>query len=194
MVRELFDTIATMMMSGLMLAFFLGVAYRIMHTGGAKWRQFSSAYPRRVHGNPIARKASGAVRVSAPGRRWGVYSGDLKANHLPPVWVSVYDDGLLLSVYGIIHYGQPDMFLPFEDMSVRPAKMGLVDCYGVQMRRVPDLEILLYDDIIEWGAGHAPALEAMIKRAALGMEIFAGNASVAEGVTFGRRRRVRDSQ
>ncbi len=182
------------MVTGLALAFFFGVAYRIMHNSGANWRQFSSAYPRRVHGDAIAKKASGAVRVGEPGRRWGVYSGDLKANHLPPVWVSVYEDGLLLSVYGFIHYGQPDMFLPFQDMRVHRAKMGLIDCYGVQMRRVPDLEVLLYDDIVEWAAGHAPALDAMIKRSALGMNSFSGDLPMAAEPSFGRRRRVRGAR
>lgn len=159
--------IVSMLVGGLALAFFAGIALRIWNQSGDNWRRFASAYPRPVLGEPIARKASGAARVGEPGKSWGVYSGDLKANHLPPVRVSVYAHGLLISVYGFLHHGQPDMFLPFDEMRIRPAKMGLVDCYGLQMRAVPDLELLLYDAAVEWAASHAPPLDALVKQSAL---------------------------
>lgn len=188
---DLLSQIWSMMVGGLALAFFAGIAMRIWHKSGENWRRFSSAYPRPALGEPIARKATGAARVGQPGKSWGVYSGDTKANHLPPVWVSVYEHGLLLSVYGFLHHGQPDMFLPFKDMRLKPGKMGLIDCYGIQMRAVPDLEVLLYDSAIEWAATHSPTLDAMLKRAALGLDIFAGDERPVQDIGFGRRRRVR---
>ena len=161
MLEQMYMTVV----SGLSLAFFAGVAFKIWHASGSNWRRFSAAYPMRAVGEAIASKASGAARVGVPGKRWGVYSGDSKATHLPPVRISLFEDGMALAPYGPFHHGQPPMFLPFEEMRLRPAKMGLIDCYGVQMRRVPHLEVLLYKDVFKWAAVHCGKLSALIEDA-----------------------------
>ena len=175
--------------SGLSLAFFAGVAFKIWNASGSNWRLFSSAYPLRAVGEPIATKVSGAARVGVPGKAWGVYSGDTKANHLPPVRLSLFEKGMMLSCWGPFHHGQPSMYLPFDEMRLRPAKMGLIECYGVQMRAVPNLAILLYDTLLEWAAEHSPDIASMLRRAALGMDDFADRSGSAN-VGFGRRPRT----
>ncbi|GMN04009.1 hypothetical protein [Erythrobacter sp. MTPC3] len=165
---EIAETIYMSFVGAISLGFFMFVGGYIIYASNSRWREFESVYPARDTAKPMDHKITGMVRISQPGFRWGHLSGDLKSHRHPPVNVSVDEKGLTLSIVQPFKYGSGDLFLPFDEMTIEPAEWDLLKkAYGVQMERVEGVEILMFDNILEWAAERSEVLTLMLKRAEL---------------------------
>lgn len=160
------DQMYTTFVGALSLAFFGGVAFYIMYASQSRWYEFEELYARDETREPIARKLTGAVRLSHPGFRWGHLSGDLGSHRHPPVFVSVFEDGLRLSICPPFKYGCRDLFLPYAKMTIGRADWDtLSDQYALQMEGVDGFAILMFSNIVEWAAEHSEPLSRLVRRA-----------------------------
>ena len=165
---EFFEQAYMTFVSMLSLAFFGGVAFYIIHASNSRWREYELLYAVIEPRQPLAKKLAGMVRISQPGYRWGHLSGDLKSHRHPPVVVGVHHDGLTLSIAPPFKYGCRDLFLPFDKMTVEPAKWDMLHKeYGIQMEGVDGIEILMFSTIMEWAGEHSEILDLMLQRAEL---------------------------
>ncbi len=145
---------------------FLALAGYIIYASNSRWREYEALYAASGNKKPLARKMTGMVRISRPGYRWGHLSGDLKSHRHPPVFVGVLETGLSLSIVPPFKYGCRDLFLPFDKMTIEPARWDfLKNEYGVRMQGVDDIEILMFSNILQWAAQRSNTLDQMLQRA-----------------------------
>ncbi|MBU7580573.1 MAG: hypothetical protein KAF27_08885 [Porphyrobacter sp.] len=169
---EIIEQLYLTLVSVLSLAFFGGLAFYIMHASNSRWREYELLYAAIDPKPPLAKKLTGAVRISQPGFRWGHLSGDLKSHKHPPVTLGVHSDGLSLSIVPPFRYGCRDLFLPFDKMTVEPASWDMLSGeYGVQMEGVEGIEIVMFSNILEWAAQRSEVLTLMLRRAELLREL-----------------------
>lgn len=148
---------------------FLALAGYIAYASNSRWREYEKLYAASGETqNPIARKLTGTVRLSRPGYRWGHLSGDTKSHRHPPVFVGVHEAGLSLSIMPPFKYGCRNLFLPFDKMTIEPAPMDLLsDEYGVRMKGIDGIEIVMFSNILQWAAQKSKALDLMLQQAEL---------------------------
>ena len=163
---DILETVYMTAVSAVSLAFFIGVGGYIIYASNSRWREYEELYSAGLLGTPIGKKLTGMVRISQPGFRWGHLSGDIKSHRHPPVRVGVYPHGLSLSILPPFRYGCRDLFLPFDKMTVAPAKWDMLShAYGVQMDGVDGIEILMFDNILRWAGSKCETLDLMLERA-----------------------------
>lgn len=163
---ELFEQIYLAVVSVISIAVFFGIAAVITYASYARWRDLEVHYAATYLPAPLGKQLTGMIRIGEPGHRWCHESPDIKSRRHPPVTVGVYPEGLSLSVMPLFRRGCRDLFLPFDRMSIHPASWNLLtDEYGVRMKGVDHLEILLFSNVLHWAAERVPQLQAMIEQA-----------------------------
>ncbi|WP_247270163.1 hypothetical protein [Qipengyuania sp. S6317L1] len=163
---EIIEQIYLALVGALSLTVFGGIALYIMSASYSRWRDFERHYATTTLPKTLAKRMAGAVRISQPGARWGHLSGDLKSYRHPPVHVRVHKDGLSLSMVQPFKFGHRDLFLPFSKMTVEPAAWDMLSNeYGIQMKDVEGIEIVMFSNIMQWAAEHSEVLDLMLQRA-----------------------------
>jgi hypothetical protein len=167
-VGEFVEQIYLALVSMVSLGVFGGLAFYIMHASHSRWREYEPFYAAIAPREPMTKKLAGMLRIGPPGFRWGHLSGELKSERYPPVVLGVHSDGLSLTIVPPFRHGCRDLFLPFDRMTIEPAAWDLVgDAYGIRMKDVEDLEIIMFSNMMEWAAESSEIVALMLQRAEL---------------------------
>ena len=109
-----------------------------------RWRMLALHYAGKPRGALQASKALDSLVLERPGGYGRRYA-------INPTAVGVYSGGLALrSVFPLQWFKQP-LFLPFDEMQLRPTSWpGLTDPHAVRMARTDDVEVVLSSPQLRW--------------------------------------------
>ena len=145
---------------GTMIGASFVVAWFIKYHHQRDWRKFESRYIARDLPQPLASKMTGTARIARPGDVIGLPTKRNTPIVLPPVTVGTFPGGISLSIVWPFRYGCRELYLPFRDMEIHKARIGLVgDCYGLRMRGMEHHEIVLFGDVMRWVGERSPSLQ-----------------------------------
>ncbi|MCP5396511.1 MAG: hypothetical protein H6918_07250 [Sphingomonadaceae bacterium] len=130
------------------------------------WRVFEKPYGRDHDKAGLPSKLSGAAVITKRGHRWGGFRDYRNYQHYPPVHVIVAPDGLVLEIMWPFTFGSKKLFLPNSEMQLASVKWALWgNPIAIRMAQFPELDIIVYREVMEWAGQYSPQVGAMMLKA-----------------------------
>ena len=135
------------------LAIFVGLMWWVVKAHSHMWRLVAARYRGTPASARIARKletamiATRGLRAPNPfGKHYRRYT----------VLLDIHDEGLALIVVPPFNIMCPPLFLPFDEMELKPTDWALwPDPFAIRMRRLPETDIIIGRDTVRWIREHA---------------------------------------
>lgn len=131
------------------LLVFVGLLGFALRLHGRPWRRVSDVYAAVPAAPPLARRFPEQVVISGGGLAYRLYV---------PLTVGIHARGISLTLAPVFSIGCPPIFLPFDELSVRPSSWYVWGkAWGLRAAKAGDIEIILGDKPWEWLQAHCPA-------------------------------------
>lgn len=128
---------------------FTGLLGLVLFTHGRPWRSVADAYGGTPVTPPLASRFPELVVISA---------GGLAFRRYVPLTLGIHARGISLTLAPGFSIGCPPIFLPFDELSVRPSSWYVWGkAWGIRAAKAKDVEIVLGDKPWEWLQAHCPA-------------------------------------
>lgn len=126
------------------IAVFFGLIYYALKSNAHMWSLVAADYAAKQGLPPaIASKAWEDVVIAG--------SGVLKFRKYLPLTVRIHETGLSLTALAPLAPIQPTLFLPFEDIAVRPTYWYInAESYALRLAGLNEPEIIVHDRLMDW--------------------------------------------
>lgn len=115
---------------------------------GRQWRLVAERYGAAPGDPPRARRFPEMVVINA---------GGLAFRRYVPLTVGIHARGISLKLAPGFSIGCPPIFLPFEDLSIRPSSWYVWgEAWGIRAAKAADVEIVVSDKFYDWMQAHSP--------------------------------------
>jgi hypothetical protein len=115
---------------------------------GRQWRLVADLYGAAPGDPPRARRFPELVVMNA---------GGLAFRRYVPLTVGIHARGISLRLSPGFSVGCPPIFLPFEELSIRPSSWYVWgEAWGIRAAKAPDVEIVVSDKLYDWMQAHSP--------------------------------------
>jgi hypothetical protein len=133
---------ATQVLSTFGLAVFFGLIWWAWKTNTRLWRRLAAVY---------ATGTRPAARAAKPISPLVLFGGGLAFVKYAGVRMEVGEEGLWLRLFPPLAIYAPALFLPFDEMTVKPTSWYLnSESFALMMSRCPDIEVIVDDTTMEW--------------------------------------------
>ena len=120
------------------------------------WRLVSASYAGQAASAPIATKPIDTIVIAARGSSGPLYAGNTAYRAYAGVKITVYEDGLALSLIAPFNVMCPPIYLPFDEMDLKQTSWALwPEPFAIRMRGLPDIDIILGRDTVQWLRGRS---------------------------------------
>ncbi len=136
----------------------VGLLRFLLHAHGRMWRRVSDVYGASAGDPPRVRRFPEQAVISG---------GGLAFRRYVPLTAGIHARGVSLTLAPPFSIGCPPIFLPFEEMNIRPSGWYVWgEAWGIRAAKASDIEIVVGDKFLDWMRTHCPAgtLEAARSR------------------------------
>jgi len=120
----------------------------LLFTHGRMWRRVADAYGGSPRDAPHARRFPEQAVISG---------GGLAFRRYVPLTVGIHDRGVSLRLAPVFSIGCPPVFLPFEELNIRPSSWYVWgEAWGIRAAKAGDIEIIVSDKLLDWMRAHCP--------------------------------------
>ena len=136
------------------LAIVAGLMWFFAKAHSRMWRLAVARYAGSPRSPKIASKIETAI-ITTRGAIGGLYTGNLRYRVYPGLLVAIHENGVALSLIPPLNIMCPALFLPFEEMELKPTDWALWrDPLAVRMRQSPDIDIIVDREAVRWIREH----------------------------------------
>jgi hypothetical protein len=152
--REAFSNFWQAIATVIGAAVFVALIWWIARAHSRMWRFVSASYAGRGASVPIATKPMDTIVIAARGSAGPLYTGNMAYRAYAGAKITVYEDGLALSLIAPFNVMCPPVHLPFDEMELKQTSWALwPEPFALRMKRVPAIDIILGRDTVQWLRG-----------------------------------------
>ena len=118
------------------------------------WRLVAAHYRGKPPSAAIARKLEVTVIAARDMRMLNPFRNPRYRNY-PGLMLAIHDEGLALSLVPPFNILCPPLFLPFDEMELKPTDWALWHApFAIRMRRLPETDIIVGRETVGWLRQH----------------------------------------
>lgn len=126
----------------------VGLLRFVLFAHGRMWRRVADVYGASPGDPPRVRRFPEQAVISG---------GGLAYRRYVPLTVGIHARGISLTLAPPFSIGCPPIFLPFEELSIRPSAWYVWgEAWGIRAAKADDIEIVVSDKFLDWMRAHCP--------------------------------------
>jgi hypothetical protein len=152
--REAFSILWQAIATLIGAAVFVVLIWWIARAHSRMWRFVSASYAGRGTSAPIATRRMDTIIIAARGSAGPLYAGNMAYRAYAGAKITVYEDGLALSLIAPFNVMCPPVHIPFDEMRLERTDWALwPEPFAIRMESLPEIDIILARDTVQWLRG-----------------------------------------